>query len=173
MTTSREIILVGGVVKLLRDRRSWAGETHIQKTAFVAKILKAVPFESEFVLYKHGPFSFDMSTSLVHMRTRGLLSTTPNPGYGPTFDVNEGLWHALDSSADNYFERYEADVASVCDVLASRNVASLERIATAVYLIQSMPDSTDEDRANELTKVKPHIHIELARVAFEEVALIH
>ncbi|MEQ1901411.1 MAG: hypothetical protein ABL866_11830 [Devosia sp.] len=172
MTKSREMVLIGGTVKLLRERHSWAGETHIQKTAFVSKVLKGVPFESEFVLYKHGPFSFEMSTSLVHMRTRGLLSISQNPGYGPSFDVNEPLWKALDRTASQYFEQYEADLAAVCDVLATKNVAWLERVATATYLNSLRPNASVEERTNELVQLKPHIPYALARDAFDEVASI-
>lgn len=173
MTTSREMVLIGGTVKLLREGLSWAGETHIQKTAYVAKTLKRVPFESEFVLYKHGPFSFEMSTSLVHMRTRGLLSISQNPGYGPSFDVAEPLWKALDRSASNYFEKYEADIASISAVFASKNVAWLERVATAVYLNSLRPTSSVEDRAAELVQLKPHIPYALAMDAFTQVESIH
>jgi uncharacterized protein YwgA len=172
MTTSREMVLIGGVVKLLRDRNSWAGETHVQKAAFVAKQMKHVPFESEFVLYKHGPFSFEMSTSLVHMRTRNLLKTLQNPGFGPTLEVNEALWRALDRSAGDYFEQFEDDVSDVCDLLATKNVASLERFATAVYLNSTMPNTSVEERASKLVELKPHIPSDLARAAFDEVALL-
>lgn len=168
MTTSIEMILIGGVVKILRDRHSWTGETHIQKSAYIAKVLKKVPFESEFVLYKHGPYSFDMNKSLSHMRGRGLLITTANPGYGPTYKINEPLWQALNKASGDVFSRFEESLIDVCRNLANKNVSSLERVATAVFLRSENPDKDDEFLAREMVSIKPHILIESARVAFIE-----
>jgi len=170
MTTTREMVLVGGVAAALRERGSWTGETHVQKAAFVAKVLKHVPFESEFVLYKHGPFSFDLNKSLVHMRARGILSLTQNPGYGPSFEVNRPLWNALNQAAGNVFRQYSEGIDVICDTLATKNVAELERIATAIFLSVSHSDWSREELAEELVRVKPHIPPELARHAFDEAA---
>jgi len=168
MTTSIEMILIGGVVKTLRDRHSWSGETHIQKSAYIAKQIKHVPFESEFVLYKHGPYSFDMNKSLSHMRGRGLLTMTPNPGFGSTYDINEPLWAALNKAANNVFAQFEERIVFVCGILANKNVAALERIATAIFLKAEHPDKDTEFLASELISIKPHISLENARQAFIE-----
>ena len=77
MTSASEIHLVGRVVEILGEMHSWCGETHIQKTAYVAKVIKNVPFESKFILYKHGPYSFDMNGVLNHMRSQNILLVTP------------------------------------------------------------------------------------------------
>jgi uncharacterized protein YwgA len=173
MTTSKEMVLIGGVVKALRERGSWTGETHVQKASFVAKQLRHIPFASEFVLYKHGPFSFELSQSLVHMRARSVLKTIPNPGYGPTFELNESLWKTLRSATGNFFSDYEDGIGEICDALATKNVAELERVATAVFLDAEMPGRPVEQRAEELVRIKPHITPELARIAFDEAAQLH
>lgn len=171
MTTTKEMVLIGGVVKALRDRDSWTGETHVQKATFIAKVVKHVPFESEFVLYKHGPFSFDLSKSIVHMRSRGLLVTEINPGYGPSFSIKETLWRALDRTASNVFAQYEASISRICEVLAPKNVSELERIATAIYVSELLPNSSKKEKINELVRLKPHILPDLAKRAFEEANL--
>jgi uncharacterized protein YwgA len=163
------MVLIGGVVRSLRQRNSWAGETHIQKAAYIAKEIRGVPFESEFVLYKHGPYSFDLNKSVVHMRGRGILSTIQNPGFGPTMEVNEPLWVALDNAIGHYFSQFEAGINSVCDVLATKNVGELERLATAVFLNKSLGDTSIEEKADEMVRIKPHIPPDLARRAFDEV----
>jgi hypothetical protein len=61
MTISADYALVGAIIKELADAGSWCGETHIQKTAYVAKELLGVPIAASFILYKHGPYSFDLS----------------------------------------------------------------------------------------------------------------
>jgi uncharacterized protein YwgA len=48
------------LIKSLRSKGSWCGETHIQKAAFFLQQLTGVPIDFDFILYKHGPFSFDL-----------------------------------------------------------------------------------------------------------------
>jgi hypothetical protein len=57
--------LIVALVEKLRENRSWAGETHLQKATYVLKRVLGVPIEFRFILYKHGPFSFDYATKLV------------------------------------------------------------------------------------------------------------
>lgn len=168
MTTSKEMVLIGGVVRSLRLRGSWTGETHIQKTAYIAKIKRNIPFESEFVLYKHGPYSFDLNKSVGHMLGRGLLSADANAGYGPSYNVNEALWKALNTGLGDIFSRFEEGITSVSNQLARKNVADLERIATAVYMSFNFPTVSFEARANLITKAKPHIPHEVALAALIE-----
>ncbi|RWO58547.1 hypothetical protein [Mesorhizobium sp.] len=172
MTTSREMVLIGGVVKALKDRGSWTGETHIQKAAYIAKVRRNIPFESEFVLYKHGPFSFDMSKSIVHMLSRGLLYTENNPGYGPSFRVSDSLWKALNTRLDSFYSQFEAGIYSVSSALARKNVAELERVATAVYVMSNFSNFSLEEQAKTITKLKPHIAQEMALGALREAELI-
>lgn len=167
MTTSAEIILIGGVIRALRQRDSWTGETHIQKTCYVAKIVEHVPFESEFILYKHGPYSFDLSSSLGHMRAQRIISVTPQT-FGSTFDVVEGIWLALERASSNIYESYADQIGSICDVLAKKKVAELERIVTAIYVFVNFPDMSLDQMAHKLAELKPHINSRQAVDAFEE-----
>ena len=48
----------------LREHGSWTGETHVQKAAYFVQELLGVPSGFRFVLYRHGPFSFDLRASL-------------------------------------------------------------------------------------------------------------
>lgn len=48
------------LVETLRSKGSWASETHFQKAAYFLQELLRVPLEFEFILYKHGPFSFGL-----------------------------------------------------------------------------------------------------------------
>jgi hypothetical protein len=56
---SQDAVLVG-LARRLYEQGSWTGETHIQKAAYLLHELLAVPFDFAFILYKHGPFSFDL-----------------------------------------------------------------------------------------------------------------
>jgi uncharacterized protein YwgA len=162
MTKTSEMILIGGIAKALRDRGSWTGETHIQKASYIAKVVREVPFESDFVLYKHGPFSFDLSKSISHMVGRSFLYLEVNPGYGPSYRLSEQLWKALDNSLQQYYKTYESSILSICTILAKKNVAELERIATAVYVSSNHPLFDSEENASMIMRLKPHITRELA-----------
>lgn len=172
MTTSKEMVLIGGVARTLRERGSWTGETHIQKAAYISKIRRSIPFESEFVLYKHGPFSFDMNKSIVHMLSRGLLRSESNRGYGPSISVNSSLWNALNIRLGNFYEQFQSDIYAICDLLARKNVAELERVATAVYVSVNFPLLSWEDRAVTISKLKPHIDRDAAVAALREAESI-
>lgn len=172
MTTSREMLLIGGVVSALRARKSWTGETHVQKTCFVAKVKRGVPFESDFVLYKHGPYSFDLNMSIGHMLSRGLLVTQSNPGYGPSFGVNEALWRALDCGLSGIFSQFKETIDDVAASMARKNVSELEKTATAVFVNAEYSQSSKDERASIITKIKPHISYTDAFASIEEAERI-
>ncbi len=74
----------------LKKYGSWCGETHIQKAMYFLQELGDVPTGFPYVLYKHGPFSFDFRDELTALRADGLLEMTPRPyPYGPSLSVTE------------------------------------------------------------------------------------
>lgn len=168
MTRMIEFVLVGGIVQSLNSIGSWSGETHIQKTSYIAKHIKNVPLESDFTLYKHGPFSFDLNTVLNQMRSQNLFTVTPIGNYGSSFELNKKLWSALNKAANGAFDRYAERVQFVCEKLGRKGVAELERITTAVYVALNFPELTPKERVKKLTELKPHIKYDFAVAAFEE-----
>ena len=81
--------LVVALVNRLSQRGSWCGETHIQKTTYFLQGLLNVPTGFEFILYKHGPFSFDLRDELARLRAYGYLDLSPEPPYGPSLEVTK------------------------------------------------------------------------------------
>jgi hypothetical protein len=57
----------------LKRNGSWTGETHVQKAAFLLRELLDIPVGFDFVLYKHGPFSFDLREMLNEMEAERLI----------------------------------------------------------------------------------------------------
>lgn len=169
MTTAERRILVSTLVKKMREKDSWAGETHIQKCVLFLQELTKVPLCYEFVLYKHGPYSFELRNELAEMRASLYLEVEPRIGYGPSFTL--GPWG---QKAVGKPHSYSLAVEFVCDKISTRDVRSLERISTA-FFIQSEPDNSElnsVDVARRVNKLKPHISFEEARVAVNEVAAI-
>ena len=68
----------------LRREGSWCGHTHMQKATYFLQDLLEVPTGYEFILYKHGPYSFDLSEEMTTLRADYLIEFDhKSPGYGP------------------------------------------------------------------------------------------
>ena len=81
MDRLRNAALLTRLIEGLCGKGDWCGETHVQKTAFFVQELLGVPLEFQFILYKHGPFSFGLRDELTALRADGLLELEPRP-YG-------------------------------------------------------------------------------------------
>src|SRR5216684_353159 len=57
----------------LVSKGSWCGETNIQKATYFLQELVNVPTAYDYILYTHGPFSFDLRDELTELRADGLL----------------------------------------------------------------------------------------------------
>jgi len=68
----RDVVILS-LIENLKKKGSWCGETHIQKATYFLQELFDFPLGFEFILYKHGPFSFDLSDKLTAMRADMLL----------------------------------------------------------------------------------------------------
>lgn len=74
----------------LHQQGSWCGETHVQKSVYFLQALLNVPTDYEFILYKHGPFSFELKDALSEFRADGLIDLIAQPyPYGPSYDATE------------------------------------------------------------------------------------
>ena len=167
MTTGERRTLVTALVKTMRDKDSWAGETHIQKCIFFLQKMLKVPLGYEFVLYKHGPYGFDLRSELAEMRARLYLDVEPRSGYGPSFTLGHWGKKAAETPL-----RYGDAVEFVCNEISTKDVRWLERISTA-FFIQSAPDNSElngVEVAKRVNELKPHISFEEARDAVHEVA---
>lgn len=164
---AQEAVLVG-LTRQLDEQGSWTGETHIQKAAYLLHALTNVPFDFDFILYKHGPFSFELRDELSHMRADGLIrSFVPDPRYGPQLLVTED-GEALERELKRMTERYGESLDWVADTLGGRGVMDLERLATAMWLTRREP-GTVRERAEALVQVKPHISLDDAIASVEEI----
>jgi hypothetical protein len=151
------------LVKHLRSVGSWCGETHVQKTAYFLQGLHIVPLDFEFVLYKHGPYSFDLSDALTEMRAEDLLKLEPKEyPYGPSFAPGRGGEQII-QRFPRTVSKYEPQVTFVAEKLGDKNVAELERLATALYVTKREGLRGVEPRAKRINELKPHIPAESAQ----------
>lgn len=165
---AQKTILVG-LIKRLADKGSWAGETHLQKAAYLLAELRDVDFDFDFILYKHGPFSFELRDELASMRAEGLVDGfAPNPRYGPRLVVT-ARGEELEEQFAKTMQRYGESLDWIADVLGDRGVMDLERLATAMWVTRQNPSESVRARAEVLTHVKPHILLDAAVESVEEI----
>lgn len=151
----------------MKAKGSWCGETHIQKSVYFLQELLKVPMGFEFILYKHGPYSFDLTDAVTAMRADFLLEYKTHPPYGPSHHTTESGKNFLNRYQD-VVERYKERMQFVAEKLGKMGVAELERQATALFVIFN--ENCDADsRASKIIELKPHIKIDQARDALENV----
>lgn len=151
---------------------SWCGETHLQKAVYFLQTLGAVPTDFEFVLYKHGPFSFDLGDELTALRADGLFELeVQRAPYGPKLKTTARS-KALRSRFPKTIATHSEWMQKVAEFVDSRGVAQLERLATALYVtVEEGKDLSVKDRARIVHAYKPHIDPDRCRQAVEEIDL--
>lgn len=152
----------------LRKKGSWCGETHIQKATYFLQELAQVPLDFGFILYKHGPFSFDLRDEITALRADGLLVIEPEEPYGPHFAITD-LGRQFRDRFPKTIAGFQNQLDFVCDAIAPQGVADLERLATALYVtLHSKPRTSLLKRAKALCKAKPHISPSAAEEALRD-----
>lgn len=153
----------------LRKRGSWCGETHVQKSCFFLQKLMEVPLGFDFILYKHGPFSFDLRDELTCLRADNLIRLEPQWPYGPKL-VPTDLGKHIQEICQNTVQMYDDHIAFVADKLGAKDVSCLERLATALFVtLDAEKGASVDERSRRLTELKPHISHDEAKAAVEEV----
>ena len=117
----------------LKQRGSWCGETHLQKSVYILQELFGVQLGFTFVLYRHGPYSFDLSDEITALQADMLLTVQPRLPYGPSLAPSESA-ERLFSNFERTRRLYRPAVEFVADRLAGCKVVDLERLATALYV---------------------------------------
>ena len=171
MNRLKQYALLSELADQLRRRGSWCGETHIQKAAYFLQELRKVPLGFEYMLYKHGPFSFDLRDELTAMRADSFLDLSERGPYGPSL-VPTKLSIELRKDYPKTLEKYCPDIEFVADSLGNRNVAELEKLATALYVYFQHPSRSQSLRAKALHDLKPHISTSDSLEAVKQVDAI-
>lgn len=158
--------VITALIDKLDEHGSWCGETHIQKAMFFLQELTDTDLGFEFILYKHGPFSFDLRDELTAMRADLLLELElRKPGYGPSLRPTKNARAMVERYRDTV-DQARSHIQFVAEHAGSLQVTELERLGTALYVIQrKKPNESAEAQAEEIVRLKPHISPEQAREA--------
>jgi hypothetical protein len=154
----------------MRERGNWCGETHVQKAVYLLQDLAGAGTGFNFVLYKHGPFSFDLRDELTGLRADELLELEVQPQpYGPKL-VPTALAHGLEEKFPKTLAENANRIDFVAGVVGDKGVSDLERLGTALFItLREMPGAPVADRTARLNEVKPHVSIATAQTAVEEI----
>jgi len=163
---SKAVLLL--LIDALQQEGSWSGETHIQKCCYFLQEALDVNTPYKFILYRHGPFSFDLREELGEMRGLYMIDVESREPYGPSIHVTD--------SGRKYLSRFPRSVRDtanqvifVAKNVGSRDVGQLERLGTAFYMKRLHPESADSELVEAIRKVKPHIKENAAFEAIDEV----
>jgi uncharacterized protein YwgA len=160
--------IVASLTRRLEEAGSWCGETHLQKATYFYQELFDHEVGFAFVMYKHGPFSFDLRDALTEMRADGFLELVPRPApYGPSYRVSE-TGRRLESSKGQLLEEREKYLQSVASTLGTKTVADLEALATSLY-VQREEGQPPDRWVDRLLELKPHVSRWEAERALDDV----
>src|SRR5439155_4857643 len=123
----------------------------------------------EFILYKHGPFSFDLSDELTSMRADGLLTIVVQYPYGPKLVPTEAA-ATVQKRFPKTMQKYIDSIRFIASKVGSKTVADLEKLATALYVQRRYRLDDDVDGwAHRVNALKPHVSVDAARAAIEDL----
>jgi hypothetical protein len=157
------------VIEGLHRQGSWTGKTHVQKALSLLRDKGEVNVPFGFVLYRHGPYSFDIQAELDEMRSYGAIEVEPNmQGYGVVLRSGNMAEFVKKQTLLNHMEIKA--IEDVCAFVDGRNVIELERIATASWIRKQEHYKTPEEVVNRLVQLKPHVPKSDAEKADNQVA---
>ena len=172
MNRPRRIAVLSALAEKLLLKGSWCGETHLQKATYFLQELIGVPTDFEFILYKHGPFSFDLRDELMAMRAEGFFKLhVREERYGPSMLPTERSKHLRDKYPKT-LGQFEKQIDFVAERLGAKNAAKLEQLATGLYATLKQPEELPETLAKWIAEMKPHVSFDEAMVAVEDVKQI-
>ena len=148
----------------LRGKGSWTGKTHVIKTLFLASCRTQLPFD--YILYKHGPYSFDVETELEQMRSYRAVDSSLVSGYGPQLKEGPGKEFLTEHRMD---PAQAAAIDEACRFVGSSDVAKLEALASVAWIRNREGVTSAHAVVARLRELKPHIPQDTAVWAEGEV----
>jgi hypothetical protein len=157
------------LMEQLRANGSWCGETHVQKAMYFLQEVLGVPTNFEYILYKHGPYSFDLTADLTALRADFLMEFNHrSPGYGPGL-VPTPTSAELRARYPRTLDIHSRQIKFIAMAFGARGVADLEKLATALFVTRELGKTADIwKRASRIHELKPHVREAEALLALQE-----
>jgi uncharacterized protein YwgA len=170
MKRLQKAVVFAELANKLAEHGSWCGETHMQKAVYLLQGLTKQDLGYDYILYKHGPFSFDLADDLTGFRADGIFKLRPRPEpYGPTLVATEAA-ERLRSVFKITSDRFREPIQFVASAVGNKGVVELERLGTALYVtLEDLSRRSVEDRAARLHELKPHVSVTEATEAVKQI----
>lgn len=169
MNELKRSAVISELVEKLREQGSWCGETHVQKTTYFLQELLNVPTGFKFILYKHGPFSFDFRDELSEMRADGLIEIESRGYlYGPSLNAT-GESKELRTHFPKTLAKYQNQLDFVSQELGPKGVSELEQLSTALFVHLEDPSRARERQIDRVLQLKPHLSRTVAAMAWDSL----
>jgi uncharacterized protein YwgA len=157
------------LVEALNQRGSWSGNTHIQKSAFFLQDLGETPLDYDFVIYRYGPFSFELRDDINDMRVINILDRYLVPaGYGVHYCLGSTAKVLLDAYKEKV-GKYEKDINFIVEKFGSLSASELELLATLRYVFKIVEDLPEEKIFDIICKLKPHFSLEETKAGWRKL----
>lgn len=153
----KQAVILQLVLKL-REHDNWCGKTVVQKAAYFVDILSGHRLGFDFVLYKHGPYSFDLADTMGVMNSLEYIKfEVAHPQYGPRIKPLDDARDILLKKYGALAEKLEREIDFVTNKLADCGIAAVERLSTALYFTRQERVEGTEAKILKIREVKPHI----------------
>lgn len=141
-------LILTELAEQLISKGSWCSYTHLQKAVYILQEALQANLGVEYILYKHGPYSFDLEELLLWCQSSYLFEKEYKAGgYGPRLKPT-ATSKAHRTRFPRLLQRYSKEMAFIAERLGPKGVAELEKLATARFVNRKLePDATDEQRA--------------------------
>ena len=156
MERLKRVGIVTCLIERMHEQGSWCGQTHVQKSVLFLQDVMNVPLEFEFVLYKHGPFSFELREEITSLRADEIVRLEPKWPYGPRISTTNRSKY-IQSINTRTLAMYDQRIEFVARKLGDKGVTELEALATALHVTRKTSDLSVCERAKQLSEIKPHI----------------
>ncbi|WP_288959384.1 hypothetical protein [uncultured Aminobacterium sp.] len=158
------------LIEHMESKGSRCGESHIQKMCYLMEELFGNPLGLEFILYKHGAHSFDLSDELTAMRADKIIELRSKDGPSLLPGKNSQL---IKNMYTRTIKEFEPLVKFISENFASYRVPELEKLSTALYVTRNEDtDGSVENRSMIIHKLNPHVTVEEAHEAIKSIDLI-
>lgn len=169
MRRAQEVAILADLITRLRAKESWAGEMHVQKCVYFLQEVLNVPLGYDFVLYKYGPYSFDLHKELNSMRADNQIALEAQPfPYGPKMLVTED-GSDLMKRFPRTRRQFSNQLEFITNRLADKTAGELEELATGLMVLTEHPKEIDTKLSERLRDLKPHVRPETAENRIREV----
>ena len=157
------------LMERLRENGCWCGHTHIQKAVYFLQEVLGVPTGFDYILYKYGPFSFELEEDLTALRADFLMEFDHrSPGYGPKLVPTETS-KFFRSQYQKALDPFRSRLEFIAKTFGSKVVTDLEKLATALFVTRKMGDTAGlAERASRIHELKPHVSVSDAQTALQE-----